>query len=157
MPIAKSEHITTALIKLREEQHIKTAINMIFHAEHPGTLATNITDKWRFDKTASGRFVADLIRGAYKSRIQPILQPLEQDIDRAADILRDTPRNELSLQLIERKLSEWDEYAQPLQLIDEGKGLNIHNKLKTPFSDKPIAKNILDSELQATYYNQTHR
>ena len=142
MPIAKSEHITTALIKLREEQHIKTAINMIFHAEHPGTLATNITDKWRFDKTASGRFVADLIRGAYKSRIQPILQPLEQDIDRAADILRDTPRNELSLQLIERKLSEWDEYAQPLQLIDEDKGLNIHNKLKIPFSDKPIAKNI---------------
>ena len=124
VPIAKSEHITNALAKLREEQHIKAAINMIFYAEHPGTLATNITDKWRFDKTASGRFVADLIRGAYKSRIQPILQPLEQEIDHAVDILWDSPRNEPSLQLIEQKLSEWDEYVQPLQLIDEGKGFD---------------------------------
>ena len=124
VPAAKPDHIINALAKLREEIHIKSAINVIFNVEHPGDLATEITEKYRFDNTPSGHFVTDLIRGAYKNRIQDILNPLEEEIDQAADILWDSPRDIFSLHLIEEKLSEWDEYAQPIQLIDEKKGFD---------------------------------
>ncbi|WP_424947979.1 hypothetical protein [Candidatus Spongiihabitans sp.] len=124
VPPAKPEHVADALTKLREQRHIKSAINVIFHGEQPGALATKITEKWQFDKTASGRFVVDLIRGLYKHRVESILRPLEEEINHAADVLRDSPGDEQSLRLIEQNLSEWDEYAQPLQLIDEGKGFD---------------------------------
>ena len=136
VPVAKLEHIADALTKLREEKHMESAENAIFHVKHPGILVAEIAENWRHDKTASGRFVADLVRGVYKNRIQDILRPLEEEINRAADVLWNSPRDEESLCLIEQKLSEWDEYAQPIQLIDEGKGFDekrsseICNKLR---------------------------
>ena len=124
VPPAKPEHVADALTKLREETYMTSAINVIFHVEQPGALATKITEKWQLDKTASGRFVVDLIRGPYKNRVESILRPLEEEINHAADVLRGSSGDEQSLRLIEQKLSEWDEYAQPLQLIDEGKGFD---------------------------------
>ncbi|WP_423909031.1 hypothetical protein [Candidatus Spongiihabitans sp.] len=124
VPPAKPEHVADALTKLREQTYMTSAINVIFHGEQPSALATKIAEKWRYDKTLSGRFVANLICEVYKNRIQDVLRPLEQEIDHAADVLRDSPGDEQSLRLIEQKLSKWDEYAQPIQLVDEGKGFD---------------------------------
>ena len=79
--------------------------------------------------------MADFIRGVYKNRVQGILHPLEKEINRATEELQNS-HSEKSLDLLEKKLLEWDKYAQPIQLIEEGKGFDekrsseICNKLR---------------------------
>lgn len=115
--------VADALEKLRKK-HIAAAFNAIRGYVHPGNLATALAEKWRFNKKESGRFVAELIGGPYANWVLSILRPLEEDIDSASEKLRNNADDEQAVSIIETKLSEWDEYAQPLQLIDEKKGFD---------------------------------
>ena len=117
-------YIEDALKKLRAENHIDAAINAIRSASHPGKLAASLAEKWRVHKTQSGNFVTELIRDKYKSFVLPVVRPLEDEINSASDELRENPRDEESLRCIEEKLLEWDEYQQPIQLVEEQKGFD---------------------------------
>ena len=117
-------YIEDALKKLRAENHIDAAINAIRSAPHPGKLAASLAEKWRVHKTQSGNFVTELIRDKYKSFVLPVVRPLEDEINSASDELRENPRDEESLRCIEEKLLEWDEYQQPIQLVEEQKGFD---------------------------------
>ena len=129
-PPISQEHVESALKKINHDAYMKAAMNVIISSEMPYQMATAMAEKWRFDKTRAGDFVADVIRNPYQSWVYPDLLPLEEKIDQAIDVLYDNPQDTEALLTIEAELSEWDKYNQPIQLIDEGKGLNAEKSMK---------------------------
>ena len=135
MPPPSAEHFRQAMHDIGE-QHCKVAMRAIETASAPCAMMTSIAEEMRYDKTASGRFAADLVRAFDRWSITK-LRPIEDGIDKAIASLRGGEVNKVVLDDIDRLLNEWDEYSQPMQLMNEAKGLDeerskkLANKLRS--------------------------
>lgn len=121
MPPPSDEHFRAALLAV-SEKHCQAAMRAIETAEKPGSIMTDIAEEWRYNKTESGRFVAHFSR-AYDLWSIPKLRPIEQGIGKAINALQDGI-DENALDDIDYLLAEWDKYSQPMQLMNEAKGLD---------------------------------
>ena len=121
MPPPSDEHFREALLAV-SEKHCQAAMCAIETAEKPGSIMTDVAEEWRYNKTESGRFVSTFAR-AYDLWSIPKLRPIEQDIDRAINALQGGI-DENALDDIDYLLAEWDKYSQPMQLMNEAKGLD---------------------------------
>lgn len=121
VPPPSDEHFREALL-VASEKHCQAAMRAIETAEKPGSIMTGIAEEWRYNKTESGRFVATFAR-AYDLWSIPKLRPIEQDIGKAINALQGGI-DENALDDIDYLLAEWDKYSQPMQLMNEAKGLD---------------------------------
>lgn len=129
--------------------HRKAAMFAVENGRHGGKIMTKIVEIWRLHDSDSGRFVMDLCRDYDRWSISK-LRPIEKKINHIIVIVRnetekmDLPYGHYSesflqaeLNELEKLLSEWDEYSQPVQLIkqakwlDEPKSKEIYNKLRS--------------------------
>ncbi|MDA8030045.1 MAG: hypothetical protein MPK62_02715 [Alphaproteobacteria bacterium] len=140
-PSAKRGDIEETLKELREK-HLEAAGKVLCNVRQPGKLATKIAEQYRHKKKAHGEFAVALLRGPYKSGVQADMEKAEKEIAGAAAALRESPDDEQALRLIEEKLPVWDEYAQPLQLVDEGKGLDDKRSKKICDDLRDVALHI---------------
>lgn len=122
MPPPSDEHFREALLAV-SEKHCQAAMRAIETAEKPGSIMTGIAEEWRYNKTESGRFVAHFSR-AYDLWSISKLRPIEQDIDKAINALQGGDIDENALDDIDYLLAKWDKYSQPMQLMNEAKGLD---------------------------------
>ena len=122
LPKVNPEHLREAL-SLLNLKYINSAINSIINAEDPGRSMIIIVVQWRNNKTRSSDFTKELVR-KYDRWTIPKLSRIEKDIENYDKLLRENPKSEYAIQPIEKLLDEWDRYSQPVQLLEESKGLD---------------------------------
>ena len=146
MPPPSEEHFQEAL-RLVSQKHCQAAMRAIESAQHPGKIMTEIAEEWRYDKTEAGRFVADLAR-SYDGWSISRLRPIEQKINEVADAIGDGKADNKMLDKIDRLLAEWDEYSQPMQLMNEAKGLDDPRSKDIFNTLRPVAIDIANNHQQ---------
>lgn len=116
------EHFQDALRAL-SEKHRQAAMCAIETTHRPHIIMTDIAEEWRYDKTESGAFTADLVR-AYDRWSIPKLRSIEKSINETVDALQNGEVGETEIDEIEFLLAKWNKYSAPMQLMNEAKGLD---------------------------------
>ena len=105
------------------EAHARAAAESISKAEHPGKLMTEFVEASRAS-TGPVRNFLEAIAQHFDTWSAPQLRDIKDNIDLAAQRIREDPSAKEPVEDIVRLLSEWDEYSQPAQLLEQAKGLD---------------------------------
>jgi LysM repeat protein len=126
-PKVSEELIREALGQLRSE-HCEAAYNAIVTRPHPGKAMTSVVEAF---KEADGPVadLLDMVAARYDAWSAPTLSRISDDLDELIRMLREDPASTFEVGEIQEKLRLWDEYSQPLQLLQEAKGLDEKKSL----------------------------
>lgn len=146
LPSLQTVHYQDAVEKI-QELHRQSVMCAIEQASHGGKVMTTIVEHWRYDRTSSGQYIDKLVQDYDKWSIR-MLRPIENRINQLINILYDGLDHPRELdELVDDLLPRWDEYSQPVQLMNEAKNI-----------DDPRSKNLIDKIRQlSVHLHNTHK
>lgn len=118
-----NRELVSGLLPGTKEQHARAAVGSIIKSEHPSLLMTELVEDF-LNKSGGARDFLEVVAFHYDTWSAPKLREIKDQIDQSVEILRaDSAANQPVLD-IARFLSDWDEYSQPAQLLEQEKGLD---------------------------------
>lgn len=128
-----SEQLVEDALKLLKEGYAKDALQQITAFEHPGNVMTQLVEDFSDAEIDEKRFL-EIIAERYDAWAIPKLRDFEDKIDQLIAKAQESEKGYKQIvQDIISLLRQWDEYAQPSQLIYYAKGL-----------DEPRSRKIFD-------------